>query len=284
MTNLEFYGAKSSDRSPRRESFQSRCQSARAKEKSELKTRVVVVAVVWAVVSLYLLCPLSKARITNISGNLTILTAEDLYEIGGFSPREFLWAVDKKRVETNLKKYDFIQDATISLTPFGAKLTIDEVSVVGKTPLSGEEGYIYYLSDGREARDRNDYLAANVKHIAKFGAIPTIADISAFNENQKTILFAQLGNVPKSVRNSMVSIALNKKALPASVVDVVFDKDAFNLKYDLELQVDIAGVAKKLSVENVAYIADETRDKEAGPSGKYCYIYRAGDYILPCEG
>ena len=267
-------------------SFQARCQAAYERERTEMKSRIAIVLLVWVVIIAYLVCPLSKARITSVSGNMTMLTNEDLYTIGGFSNRNFLWSLNKDNIIKNLENYEFIEDADISLTPFGVKLTIDEVSVVGKAGKActtyGDD-CTYYLSNGNEVYGLNDYKSINVKHIANFGSVPYFEDLSDFTDNQKSILFKELGNVKRDIRNSIKLIARDTEIKTSPVIDVTFDGPKIGLTSDLVLKVDITGIEAKLTEANLTYIRDTIAAKNpALQDGKYCYIYRSSDYVLPC--
>lgn len=281
---VDFFNTKSPELTAN--TFKNRCQEAQLKNQTERKTRIIIVAIIWLVIVAYLICPLSKARIVSVSGNLTMLNTNDLYEIGGFSSSNFIWSLNKDTIKANYRNYDYINDADISITPFGVKITIDEISVVGKssaTCTNYGDNCIYYLSNGNEVSGYNDYRANNLKHIANFGAIPYIDSVDKMSEAQKSVLFLELGKVSKDIRNSISTIALNKDVTNNTVVNVTFNGASIALNADLELQVDAAGISSKLTEENLSYIRDVIAKSAVSKEKGYCYIYRSNDYVLPCE-
>ncbi len=267
--------------------FQARCQAARLREQNEMKSRLVVVAIVWILIIAYLISPLSRARIIALDGNISMLTSADIYAIGGFSTQNFLWATERSEIEEKLKQYDYIQDASLTYTPFGIKVAIDEISVVGKEGAACQvygDLCTFYLSNGNEVNGHNDYKANNVKHIAQFGHIPYINGVNSLSDNQKKIMFKQLGEVAKDVRNAMVSITVNSEVTSTIILDVIINASYLKLNNDLLLQVDLSGIDSKLTADKLTYIRNKIGETNpALINNQYCYIYRSADFVLPCQ-
>ncbi len=266
--------------------FQERCKKALAKERKQTNKRIIIVGVVWALIIGYMVSPLSKARVVSVSGNV-MLDNNDLESIANLSAKEFLWSLNKETIEENLAKYDYIESASVNVGAFGVKVDLEEISVVAKSNKTcdtyGECECTYYLSNGNEIVGYKDYRANNVKHIAKFGDIPYIENLSSFNSNQTLILFKELGYTNKEVRNIIIS--LKKNSTTSSVVDVELKGNELDLENNLILQVDISTLSDKLTMKNLKYLANmiKKQDDPSKKDGKYCYIYRSADYLLPCN-
>lgn len=266
--------------------FKARCKNARKKRLDNIKKRFFVILVFWVLIISYLISPLSKARIIDLSGNTSILNSEDIYNIADFSNSTFLWSINSVEIENKLNDYQYIDSATVDLSPLGVKIALNEVSVVGKKGNYCDnygDDCIYYLSNGNEINGLNNFKAIDVKHIAQFGDIPFLFDENQYTSEQFLLLLDLLGKTKREIRNEILSISKNSIST-TTVVDFVFSGQDLNIDNDLLLVIDLGSVDKKLTKENIDVIRNSI--STSSPSlkdGKYCYIYRAADYALPCD-
>lgn len=266
--------------------FKARCKSARKKRLDSIKKRFFVVLVFWILIIAYLVSPLSKARIIQLSGNISILNSEDIYSIAGFSNSNFLWSINSENIENELNNYQYIKNSTVDVSPLGVKIELNEISVVGKKGNYCEnygDDCTYYLSDGKEVNGLNNFKAIDVKHIAQFGSIPFLLDEDNYTNEQFLLLLDLLGKTEKNVRNEIASISKNDIST-TTVVDFVFKANDLNLSNDLLLIVDLGSIDKKLTEKNIDIIRNSILTSSPSlKDDKYCYIYRAADYALPCD-
>jgi cell division septal protein FtsQ len=266
--------------------FRDRTKQARQKRLFNTLKRLYIVIAAWAVVIGYLVSPYSKARINNITGNQTILSQADVYQIGNFDSSLFWWAVDENAVEQRLNAYKFISSADVVIHPLGLEVELFEISVVAKYGtecVRYGDACIYILSNGNEVDGKDNFNSLDVKHIASFGSVPTILEANLFSQEQLSVLYALLGRVSREVRNGIVSIKKNE-ITTTTVVDITLSGAYYNLDNNLLLVIDLGSLDAKLKTENIQIITDSIRLQNPPlKNGSYCYIYRATDYALPCE-
>jgi hypothetical protein len=266
--------------------FRDRTKQSRQKRLFNTLKRLYIVIAAWAVVIGYLVSPYSKARINNITGNQTILSQADVYEIGNFNSSLFWWAVDESAVEQRLNSYKFISSADITIHPLGLEVELFEISVVAKYGSSCArygDACIYILSNGNEVDGKDNFNSLDVKHIASFGSVPTVVESTLFSQEQLSVLYALLGRVCREVRNGIISIK-KSEITTTTVVDIILSGAYYNLDSDLQLVIDLGSLDAKLKTENILIITESIRLQNPPlKNGNYCYIYRATDYALPCE-
>lgn len=266
--------------------FRERTKLARQKRLFNTLKRLYVVIAAWALVITYLVSPYSKARINTISGNRTIITQDDVYQIGNFSSQMFWWSINEQEIEQRLNNYKFVSSANIIVHPLGLDVELYEISVVAKYGSecnSYGDACTFILSNGNEVQGKDNFNSLDIKHIASFGSVPRLIDANEFSVDQLNVLFALLGRVSKEVRNGIVSISKNE-ATTTTVVNVMLNGGYYNLDNNLNLIIDLGSLDAKLTANNIDVITENIRI--INPSlkdGSYCYIYRASDYALPCE-
>jgi hypothetical protein len=266
--------------------FRDRTKQARQKRLFNTLKRLYIVIAAWALVIGYLVSPYSKARINNITGNQTILSQADIYEIGNFNSGSFWWAVDENTVEQRLNAYKFISSADITIHPLGLEVELFEISVVakyGSDCLRYGDACTFILSNGNEVEGKDNFNSLDVKHIASFGSVPNIIESNLFSQEQLSVLYALLGRVSREVRNGIISIK-KSEITTTTVVDIILSGAYYNLDNDLQLVIDLGSLDAKLKTENILIISESIRLQNPPlKNGNYCYIYRASDYALPCE-
>jgi hypothetical protein len=266
--------------------FRDRTKQARQKRLFNTLKRLYIVIAAWALVIGYLVSPYSKARINNITGNQTILSQADIYEIGNFNSGSFWWAVDENTVEQRLNAYKFISSADITIHPLGLEVELFEISVVakyGSDCLRYGDACTFILSNGNEIEGKDNFNSLDVKHIASFGSVPNIIESNLFSQEQLSVLYALLGRVSREVRNGIISIK-KSEITTTTVVDIILSGAYYNLDNDLQLVIDLGSLDAKLKTENILIISESIRLQNPPlKNGNYCYIYRASDYALPCE-
>lgn len=266
--------------------FRDRTKQARQKRLFNTLKRLYVVIAAWAIVIGYLISPYSKARINNITGNQTILSQADVYEIGNFNSGLFWWAVDEISVEQRLNSYKFISSADVVIHPLGLEVELFEISVVakyGSDCVRYGDSCIFILSNGNEVDGKDNFNSLDVKHIASFGSVPTILESNLFSQEQLNVLYALLGRVSREVRNGIISIK-KSEITTTTVVDIILNGAYYNIDSNLQLLIDLGSLDAKLKTENIIIITESIRMQNPPlKNGNYCYIYRATDYALPCE-
>jgi cell division septal protein FtsQ len=266
--------------------FRDRTKQARQKRLFNTLKRLYIVIAAWALVIGYLVSPYSKARINNITGNQTILSQADIYEIGNFNSGSFWWAVDENTVEQRLNAYKFISSADITIHPLGLEVELFEISVVakyGSDCLRYGDACTFILSNGNEIEGKDNFNSLDVKHIASFGSVPNVIESNLFSQEQLSVLYALLGRVSREVRNGIISIK-KSEITTTTVVDIILSGAYYNLDNDLQLVIDLGSLDAKLKTENILIISESIRLQNPPlKNGNYCYIYRASDYALPCE-
>jgi cell division septal protein FtsQ len=266
--------------------FRDRTKQARQKRLFNTLKRLYIVIAAWALVIGYLVSPYSKARINNITGNQTILSQADIYEIGNFNSGSFWWAVDENTVEQRLNAYKFISSADITIHPLGLEVELFEISVVakyGSDCLRYGDACTFILSNGNEVEGKDNFNSLDVKHIASFGSVPNVIESNLFSQEQLSVLYALLGRVSREVRNGIISI-MKSEITTTTVVDIILSGAYYNLDNDLQLVIDLGSLDAKLKTENILIISESIRLQNPPlKNGNYCYIYRASDYALPCE-
>jgi cell division septal protein FtsQ len=266
--------------------FRDRTKQARQKRLFNTLKRLYIVIAAWALVIGYLVSPYSKARINNITGNQTILSQADIYEIGNFNSGSFWWAVDENTVEQRLNAYKFISSADITIHPLGLEVELFEISVVakyGSDCLRYGDACTFILSNGNEVEGKDNFNSLDVKHIASFGSVPNVIESNLFSQEQLSVLYALLGRVSREVRNGIISIK-KSEITTTTVVDIILSGAYYNLDNDLQLVIDLGSLDAKLKTENILIISESIRLQNPPlKNGNYCYIYRASDYALPCE-
>lgn len=266
--------------------FRERTKQARQKRLFNTLKRLYVVIGAWALVIAYLVSPYSKARINNITGNRTIITQDDIYQIGNFTSGMFWWSVNEQDIEQRLNNYKFIASADLMVNPLGLELELFEISVVAKYGSecnSYGDSCTFILSNGNEVSGKDNFNSLDIKHIASFGSVPRLVNSNEFSEEQLNVLYALLGRVSREVRNGIVSISKNE-ITTTTVVDVLLNGGYYNLDNNLNLIIDLGSLDAKLTTTNIEVITDNIRVINPPlKEGNYCYIYRASDYALPCE-
>jgi hypothetical protein len=266
--------------------FRERTKQARQKRLFNTLKRLYLVVGVWALVIAYLVSPYSKARINAINGVTTILNENDIYQIANFNPNNFWWAIDQREIEQRLNNYKYIENANLRVTPLGLEIDINEISVVakyGSQCLNYGDNCIFILSNSNEVIGLDNFASIDVKHIASFGNIALIKQPNDFSNEQRAVLYLLLGRVSKDIRNGLLTIA-KSPITTTTVIDLILSGSYFNLNHDLKLVIDLGSLDAKLTRPNIDFIIGSIRANNPSlVEGRYCYIYRAADYALPCE-
>ena len=100
------------------------------KMKRRKKIRLITVIIVWIVLIIYLLTPLSRVNL-KVKGNV-YYSKEELVKMGYINENRLWWLYDKKNTIKVLESYEYINNVEIKKSLFGTKMTINEVYPIGE--------------------------------------------------------------------------------------------------------------------------------------------------------
>lgn len=238
------------------------CAQQNKKKKALLGSRIFVVLSFWVIVIAYLVSPLSKAKISNLSGNYEVLTEDEIYYVADFDDSTFWWSVDLNAVNHKLKSYadgKYVIDVHASYSFGGIKIEIEENLIVGKT--INNDVTSYYLRDGTMFYSTTDDYY-HQKHLRKTNNVP-ILKVNDLNDNDKMSLYEELAT--SSVLDYVSEVSLSTYLSSnenIQNVELLFSKELINRQNDLKLIIDVNSISKVLTKTNFDKILHELYGNE----------------------
>ena len=250
--------------------YNSYCDAKMKVRRNKMLVRIVIVAVIWAIIGGVLISPLLKTNIKSLSGNPLNFNEDYIYEIGGFNKSSFIWHNDYKEIEEKLKSHRFCRDAEIKVGFLGLNITIDEVILVGK---SYDEDPYFYLSDGSsylysKIKDRLlDPLAPEGKFLGKYSEdCPNISKLN-YELDEFARLTKELGDLDHDLLMKVDSINKDPNYNKFAATTLKFNEETTGLDKEFSLTVDTRQLSKLITQELVDNVIKEVQ------KGKNCYNY-----------
>ena len=233
--------------------FNEWCEQQKKKKKALLGGRIFVVAIFWAIIIAYLVSPFSKSKIVSFEGNQSVISKDDVYNIGEFKKDSFWWSTNLKDVENKLLDYGngkYILDVDLQYSINGINVKLEENIIVGKY-LNANNNYVYVLRDGStfvdDARLDTSQHYYDKKHLGLTKNIPTI-EHSIVTSNSGNDFLEQLARLEQ--RDKLSSI---EKADALSTVEqfkLTFSKEKVGIDHDLVVIISANSMVHALKEEN----------------------------------
>lgn len=208
-------------------------------KKRKLK-RILVVAIIWLILIVYLVTPLSKINL-KVYGNV-YYSKEELMNMAYINSDELWWLFNKEKAIKTLESYEYIENVSISKSPFSTKMTINEIFPIGYI------GDNYVFSNG-SLKNKNSY-PLNSK-------IVNIADFSLINNDKISALAYKYSNVPFEVRNNFESIKIETIKATSYYYDFILI-DGYDEKIGyFTIKTDLVYLDTKFNTNKYAKIIEE---------------------------
>lgn len=153
--------------------FEEKLNIAKRNHQKSFITRIIIVGILFLILSLYLLTPLSWVGNYSLKGNLN-LSKENVLEICHLNKNDSLYLLDEKKAEELLENHPLIKSCEIKNSIFGLKIEIEELTPVLKT-FDGD----YYFNDASLKTDsflQNESIPLEIKEIGNSLAVLTECD------------------------------------------------------------------------------------------------------------
>jgi len=217
--------------------------------KKRRRKRILIVAIVWAIVFVYFFTPISKVNL-KVSGNV-YYKKNDLMKMAYIDKNEYWWLLDTKSAKKVLDSYDYIYGVEFKRSFLGVTLKINEVYPVG---VKNDK---YVMSDKRiiekDKYDSNDKVGE-------------ITNLNSINEEDLDYLVSKYSAVKLSVREHFGELEIVKDSNSYSYVKLHGYDDRmgyFIIKVDLVyLNTKFNGnkydkIIEEISKNNVKYEKEE---------------------------
>ena len=157
--------------------------------KKSRKKRIFVVAIVWAIVFVYIFTPLSRNNL-NVKGNV-YYTKQDFLDMTYMNPNGYWWLFDTKTAKNVLESNEFIENVKYTKTLFGIKLEIEEIYPVGMRDN-------IYVMNNKTLIEKKEYdLSDRISSITNLDAIP-LDDLNSFVNKYSGIELSVREHINKS--------------------------------------------------------------------------------------
>lgn len=237
-----------------RTNYHLKCKKRRMK-------RIILVSILWIIIFLYFITPLSKVNL-KVHGNV-YYTKKELIKMGHINNRTLWWLFDSKDAIKVLESYDYIEDVKIKKSFFGTKVTIKELFPVGK------KNDLYVLNNGNMINKVDYPNNDKIDNITNFDSVDT-NDLD-YLSNKYSLVKLDIRNdiykleiVSSSRDYKFVKLYGNNDTIGYFVikVDLVYLDTKFNEnKYDKIIE-EISKNDVKYSESNPCYVAYHLDDEE----------------------
>ena len=210
--------------------------------------RILVVAIMWLLILVYFITPLSKVNL-KVSGNV-YYSKKDLIEMGYINENSLWWLFDSDDSIKVLESYEYINNVEIKKSFFGTKMIIDEIYPVGQIANN-------YVFNNGEVKPIDEY-----SNNSKIEIITSFDNIDNVDLNYLSSKYSRVG---LDVRNKINKIEVVSDSNDYKFVKLYgFDNEIgyFVIKVDLVfLDTKFKGnkyskIIEEISENNVKYSED----------------------------
>lgn len=148
--------------------------------KLKRRKRLITVVVIWLVIFIYMITPLSRVNL-KIIGNV-YYSKDELISMGYINENRLWWLFDENKAIKTLESYEFIESVEIDKSFFGTKMYIKELYPVGV------QNNLYVMSNG-ELLNKDDYSNnSKINDIANFDNVDELDLDNLVNKYSKISL------------------------------------------------------------------------------------------------
>lgn len=165
------------------------------KLKDRKKKRILIVAIVWVLIFVYMITPLSRVNL-KVNGNV-YYSKQDLIDLSYLNENTLWWLLNEDNIIESLEAHDYIENVSIKKSVFGTKMTIKEIYPVG-------ENNDTYIMNNSLIINKNDY-SLNYK-------INNITDFSKIASSDIEEVSSKYSYVNLNVRNNINEIEVVKNS------------------------------------------------------------------------
>ena len=213
------------------------------KNKRRKIIRLLICMIVWAIILLYMITPLSTYKMMHVKGNV-YLTEDEILDLADIKSK-WWWIVDSEKLKEKLEKHPNISNVSVSKGFEGLN-----ISILERYPLAIKDGN--YVMNNAEVIGKEDY-DLNIENLI---------DITTLSRDATTTFVNQYIHVDLNVRNVFYRAEMQDEKI--MILYGNFDE---NSHFKIYLNLDYLSI--KLSNNNFINIKSEMLGKVNSDNVQY---------------
>lgn len=223
-------------------------------KKRKLK-RIVIIVIIWALVFVYAVSPISKVNL-KIEGNV-YYTKEEIMKITYINKNDYWWLVDTKKAKKVLESFDNIEYVNFKKSPLGITVKLHEIYplaiknnkyVMSNNDIINFEEYAFNskienLINFDNIKDEDqEYLVKKYKNI-NLTIRKHFNDIEIISNNDNTYKFVKIHGYDEKIGYFIMKldlVFLNTKLTNKKYNKIIGEISKNNVKYEEETPVLVA--------------------------------------------